>query len=183
MDAGRIDGGRGAGEPLNCSALCSRTRAGGTGGLAKELDEDHDLGLQDLRIERRQDVVHRAQRVPASGVRLVAVGRDEDDRRVLGALPLAHQRRSLETVETRHVDVEQDDGELLPQQVPEGLPARVRADDFLVKLREDRRERQQLVPAVVDSQDADRVSGPADHRSSHARRTDSIWSVSTGFAR
>ena len=35
-------------------------------GLPEQLDEDRDLGLQHLRLDRREDVVHRAQRVAAA---------------------------------------------------------------------------------------------------------------------
>ena len=50
--------------------------------LLVEVDEDPDLGPEDLRHDGREDVVDRAERVTLGGVHLVAEGRDEDDRRV-----------------------------------------------------------------------------------------------------
>ena len=82
---------------------------------------------------------------------------------MLGALSLPHERRRLEPVESRHVDVEQDDGELPPQELPQGLAPGARADDVLAQLRQDHRQRQQLVRAVVDSQDADAFLAAGDH--------------------
>ena len=77
-----------------------------------ELDEHLDLAAQDLRQDRRQDVVHRAERVALGRLHLVGVGGDEDDRRVRRLLVLADERRGFQPVDVRHVDVEQDDREL-----------------------------------------------------------------------
>ena len=80
-----------------------------------QVDEDLDLGAQDLGHDRREDVVDRAERIAARRLHLVGVRGDEDDRRVRRALVLADQRRGLEAVDVGHVDVEQDDRELAPQ--------------------------------------------------------------------
>ena len=53
--------------------------------LLVQLDEDRDLGLQDLRAERLEDVVDGADRIAAEDLRVAAVVRgQEDDRRLRG---------------------------------------------------------------------------------------------------
>ena len=128
-------------------------------GLPEQLDENPDLRPQNLGLDRRQDVVHRSERVTARRVRFVAVGRDEDNRGVLGALPLAHHRRGLEAVHAGHVDVEENDRELLPQELAKSFASGLRGDDVLAKLGKKSREREQLLGAVVDRQDVDLFVG------------------------
>jgi hypothetical protein len=77
-------------------------------GLLVEVDEHRHLGAQHVRLDGRQDVVDRPERIPASGIRIVAVCGHEDDRGVLGAAPLANQRRGLEDIHPGHHDVEKD---------------------------------------------------------------------------
>ena len=70
-------------------------------------------------------------------------------------LPLADEARGLEAVHAGHVDVEQDDRELAVQDVPQRLAPGVGADDRRVRqVLEHRLERQELLGAVVDDQDA-----------------------------
>ncbi len=159
---GGVDGERGAGElvklrgPLPEAGRLTPHLLG----LAEELDEDRDLGAQHLGHHRRQDVVDGAQRVPARHVGLVAVGGDEDDGRVLAARTGADQRRGLEAVHDRHVDVEEDDGEVAVEEVLERLLARERLDDVLAQLGEDGLDGDELVRVVVDHQDLATVPHP-----------------------
>jgi hypothetical protein len=74
-----------------------------------EVREYPHLGAQDLRIERLQQVVDRAVRVPPGGKVLSSAHRgEEDDRRLVRARALANQPGGLETVHLRHLDVHQD---------------------------------------------------------------------------
>jgi hypothetical protein len=50
----------------------------------EEIDEDLDLAAQHRGHDRRQHVVHRAERIRLGGVHLLHVRRQEDDRRVAG---------------------------------------------------------------------------------------------------
>ena len=59
----------------------------------------------------------------------------------------------LEAVHVRHVDVEQDDGELLLEHLLQRLLAGAGGDDVLPQLLEDRAEDDMLVRQVVDDQD------------------------------
>ena len=87
----------------------------GEGRHQVEVDKNLHLGAQHLGDDRRKDVIDRAKRIPPRGVHLVGIGGDEDDRRVRGLFPLADQRRRLQAVHGRHVDVHEDDRELLFQ--------------------------------------------------------------------
>ena len=155
--------------------------------LLEELDEDRDLRLQDVGIDGRENVVDGAQGVSAGGVGVVRIRSDEDDRRVLGALSLPDQRRRLEPVHSGHVHVEQDHRELFLQEKAQGFPPRGRRQDVLVQVGQDGRERHQFAGVVVDRENVDaafarrRVGRVQRH--SQDRSTESIWSVSTGFAR
>ena len=161
------------------------------GRLLEELDEDHDLGAEDFGLDRREDVVDRSDLVPPRRMRVVGIRRDEDDRGVLGALPLPDERRGLEAVHRRHVDVEQHHGVFVLENEPESLAAGGGRVDVLAELGEQRRKGQQLRRVVVDREQVDPVLDlhgsalPFRSRQRHnqERSTEIIWSVSTGFAR
>jgi hypothetical protein len=78
---------------------------------------------------------------------------DEDDRYVLRALALFDQRRRFEAVEHRHLDVQQDDRDIVLQQLAESLLAGVGVEEFLLERLEDGLEREQVLGPVVDEQD------------------------------
>ena len=78
---------------------------------------------------------------------------------MLGSSSLADQARRLKPVHAGHVDVEQNDREIVFQHVPQRLAPGVGADDVLVQILEDRLQREQLLRPVVDDQDAGLVVG------------------------
>jgi hypothetical protein len=122
--------------------------------LLVQLDEDRDLGQEDLRIERLEDVVDSARRVAAKDLLLVLRDRRyEDDRHVTRALALLDQRRGLEAVELGHLHVEEDHGDLVAEELPERLVAGVRVQQRLSERREDAFEREQVLRPVVDEED------------------------------
>ena len=122
--------------------------------LLVQLDEDGDLGAEHCRAERLEDVVDRACRIAAEDVLLVLGDRgDEDDRDVLRPLALLDQRRRFEAVEHRHLDVQQDDRGIVPQQLAERLLAGVGVEEVLLERLEDGLEREQVLGPVVDEQD------------------------------
>ena len=85
--------------------------------LEIQLDEHVDLRPQDLRLERFEDVVDRADGVSLEDVLLVlADRREEDDRDELRSLARLDHLRCLEPVHARHLHVEQNDGELALEQ-------------------------------------------------------------------
>ena len=119
-----------------------------------EVDEDLDLGAQDLGDDRRDHEVDRPERIAASRAHLVAVVRgDEDDGHVCRALPAADHRRRFQAVHPGHVDVEEDDRELVLQHLPQRFLAGSRRDEVLAELFQDRAIDDVLVGAIVDKQD------------------------------
>src|SRR5262249_23781785 len=64
-----------------------------------------------------------------------------------------------EPVHVRHVDVEQDRGEILHEEVPQGVQPRFRGDDADAQRLQRDRQRQPLIRQVVDNQDVDFVVG------------------------
>ena len=120
-----------------------------------EVAEDPHLGPDDLRIDRLEQVVHGAVRVPLEHVRRLAAQRgDEDDRHVTGLLALLDQLGGLQPVELRHLHVEEDDRERLPEQVQQGFFAGPRLHDARAERLEDRFQREEVLGAVVDDQHA-----------------------------
>jgi hypothetical protein len=123
--------------------------------LLVQVDEDCDLAPQDLGLERLEHVVDRADLVAPKDVLLILGERgQEDDRDVPRALSFLDQRGGLEAVESRHLDVEQDDREVVAaEQEPQRLVARADADQLLGERLEDSLERDQVLRAVVDEED------------------------------
>jgi hypothetical protein len=108
------------------------------------------------RLDRREEVVDRAQRVAARELRLRAHRRgDEDDRSVRGLLALPDQRGGLEAAQLRHVHVEQDHHELPREQLAQRLLARAGADHDAAHVLERRLERDQVLDPVVDEEDVE----------------------------
>ena len=121
--------------------------------LLPEVDEDADLRPQDVGLERLHQIVHGAGVVAAEDVlRVLGDRRQEDDRDVAGPLAPLDQLSRLEPVQPRHLDVEQDRGELFLEQVPERLLAGLRAHELLAERLEERFEREQVLGPVVDQQ-------------------------------
>jgi hypothetical protein len=152
--------------------------------MALELGEHRYLGAQHHRVERLQHVVDRARLVAAQDLRHVgADGRQEDDRRPRAALAPADVLGRLEAVHPRHLDVEQDDGEVLAEQRAQRLLAAVGGHEAHLERLEDGGQREQVLGPVVDQQDARAlgVRGRVCRHCSHTRMSDSSWSMSTGL--
>ena len=133
--------------------------------LAEEVHEDLDLRLEDLRDDRLEEVVDRADGVSLEDVRFVPrERRDEDDRRVAGLLALANQVRGLEAVHFGHLHVEEDDGEIVVEQPLQGLHPRLGADALDVSVGEHRLERDQVVRLIVDEEHLHRLIDGRLHR-------------------
>jgi len=79
--------------------------------------------------------------------------RHEDDGHVARRAVFSREPRDLVAVHLGHLHVEQQHGELAPQELAEGLVARARADDVTVEARELGFQRDQVRVDVVDDQD------------------------------
>ena len=100
--------------------------------LTVQIDEHRDLRPQHIRIEGLEQVVDRACRVAAKDVFLLLRDRrQEDDRNRARLCALLDQCCSFEPVETRHLRIEQDHGDLLYEEAAKGLLAGVGEDEVL----------------------------------------------------
>ena len=121
-----------------------------------QLDEYLHLRPQDLGLERLEHVVHRANRISSKDVLGFLVDRgEENDRDVPRALARIDESRRLETVQVRHLHVEQDHRELALEQAAQCVLTRRRAHEMLSQRLEDRLEGEQVLRPVVDDQDVD----------------------------
>ncbi len=76
-----------------------------------ELDEQRDLGAENLRRDRRRDTIDGADLAELRRLELRDVPGDDDDRRVRGARILTNQSRRREPARRRNAGLEQDDRE------------------------------------------------------------------------
>ena len=139
-----------------------------------ELGEHGDLRAQQLGIERLEHVVDRADPVAADDVAdLVARGGQEHDRDVAGPRAALDQLSRLEPVEPGHPHVEQDQREVVLEQQPQRLAPEVARVQRVAERRQHGFERREVLRAVVDEQDRQRVDrGQLVGRSLPARRSD-----------
>jgi hypothetical protein len=92
--------------------------------LLEERHEEPHLGPHHLRVEGLGDIVHRPLHVAPDDGGLVLVHRGhEDDGRAPVPLPLPDEPGGLEAIHSRHHRVQEDDGEVLPEQTSERLLA------------------------------------------------------------
>ncbi len=123
-------------------------------GLGEQVDEHRDLGAKHDRIDRLEHIVDRAHRIAAHQMLGFLVDRrQEDDRDALGLLARADDLGGLVAVHPGHVDVEQDDRELAPEQLAQRFLARI-GDDHLADFLEHGRDREQVALVIVDDQHA-----------------------------
>lgn len=111
--------------PLFNLALHYFVQARQLAGFAKQIDKDTDLGLEDQRVDRLAQVVHRAGAVAFEDVFVIPqISGQENDRQMLVLFALLDQLRQLETVDPRHADIEHDDREIVVEQCQQRLVAR-----------------------------------------------------------
>ena len=123
--------------------------------LEIEIDEHLRLRAENVRIEGLHQIVDRPLGVAAKDVGGVASHRrDEDDRNVAAARPLLDQAGGLKPVQARHLDVQQDEREVAPQELPERLLARGGGDQLVPERGEDRLQRHHVRGVVIHQQDA-----------------------------
>ncbi len=140
--------------------------------LQIEIDEHLRLRAEDVGIEGLHQVVDRPLGVAAKDVGGVAPHRrDEDDRNVAAARPLLDQAGGLKTIQAGHLDVQQDEREVAPQEVPKRLLAGGGRDQLVSERGEDRLQRHHVRGVVIDQQDAgalsERAAGAVLARSPH----------------
>jgi hypothetical protein len=120
-----------------------------------QIDEHRDLRFEDVAVDRLGQVVDRAAVIAAQHVALVQhVRREEQDRHVARPPPLLDDLGELQAAHPRHLDVEDDRGELLIEQGEQRLVGRVRGHEPAPALRQERLERFEVARLVVDDQHA-----------------------------
>ena len=122
-------------------------------GHAKQVDEHFHLRAEHVGHHRREDVVDRAVSISFRHADFVGKGGYEDDRRMGRALAIAYQGGRFKAVHVGHVDIEQDDGEVVLQDLLERLGARVRKHQLLAQFFQNHLVDQELFSQVVDNQD------------------------------
>ena len=96
--------------------------------LAVKLGKDLDLRAQNFRHDRHRHIVHRAHFIAAQAIDVGQMDRrNENDRGLLEARMLADHRRELKSVEVRHADVDEHDGDFVFKKELERLRGVARA--------------------------------------------------------
>ena len=125
--------------------------------LAVEVDEHLDLRLEDQRLDRLEHIVDRPRRIAAEDVQIVlVVGSQEDDRNARRSRPAADEACDFVAVDERHLNVEEDDGEILPQDVTQRGLARNGGDHLDARGPQHFLDSEEIALIVVDDEDLGR---------------------------
>lgn len=126
--------------------------------LAIQVHEHRDLGTHNFSDDRDGDVVHRAAVIALQPIDVGLIDRGhENDRCFLKTRMLADHRRQFEAIHFRHAHVHQHDGDVVLQKTRQRILPRIRFEQVLSKITEDRFVTQQLGRLVVHQQDVDRL--------------------------
>ena len=159
--------------------------------LARQFDEHRYLRLEHFSNHRQEHVIHRAESIAFEAVNVGGViGGDKNDGRLFEPRPLPNQFRGFEAVHTGHVNVQQDDGEILLQKTFERLAPVSCFDNVLAQFKQNGFVGHQLSGLIVHKQNVDfiflhlnRLGAEASpYLCSHTRMSESNWSVFTGLA-
>ena len=131
-----------------------------TQAVAGQLQEDTHLGQQDLGHEGLDDVVHGPHVVAVELVLLVGVGgADEDDGHLRRVGVAAQQLGDLVAVHLRHLHVEDDQGEIVPQGQLQGFLAAVGPQDHDPRVGEDLLQGHEVGGTIIDDEDPQPETG------------------------
>src|SRR5437660_7956091 len=120
----------------------------------EQVHEHRNFGFQYSRCEGLDEVIHGANGITTEYGQLTRVARsEENNRRVLGPLAFANQRRGLKTIHPRHMHVEQDDSKVLLQHTAKSLSAGIGLDQILSQFGQDGLQSQETLWTVVYQQD------------------------------
>ena len=126
--------------------------------LAEKIDKHCDLRAQNIGNDRRENVIHRAERITARDVIHRVVDRaDENDRCSFATLPLSNQSGGFKAVHAGHVYVEEDGGEIFFEETSQRFFAGPHANQVLIQRRQHHFVSEQLVRPIVDDKNADFV--------------------------
>jgi hypothetical protein len=145
-----------------------------------EFNEPPDLRLQDDRQQRLHQEVHRSERIPLLDLRAVDVaGGQEDDGRMLGADLAPDCPRRLEPADSRHQDIEEDDGELVGLHSLDGFLTGASFHEVLAQAVEQRPQREEVGRVVIHEENAGprlrRLAPRGDQGFRHIRHMPPSW--------
>jgi hypothetical protein len=124
-----------------------------------QFDEAIDLGSEDVRYDRLEDIVHGPVPVAPDDVPvLLVVGRHEDDRHRPSALSLPDARRRVIAIQAAELDVEQDHTDILIEEEPQSRLSRGGFNDRAAGAAKQGFEGDETFWTVVDKQDVDRLA-------------------------
>ena len=124
--------------------------------LVVQLDEDVDLAVQDLRVDRLVQEIDGARFVAAErALRIDGRGRDEDDRDGARALGATHQFGEFEAVHAGHLHVDEGERHVVGEQQLERLDAARSGEHPQARTFEQRTHRDEVLLDVVDDEHAD----------------------------
>jgi hypothetical protein len=136
----------------------------------EQVDEHRHLRAQHDRLDRLEHIVDRAHRIAADEMLgLLVDRRQEDDRDALGLLAVADDLGGLVAVHAGHVDVEQDDRELVLEEVAQRLLAGPRLD-HLADILEHGADGEKVALVIVDDEDARPLGRFLPHRGEGSSR-------------
>ena len=153
-----------------------------------QVDEHPDLRPQHLGHDRLEQEVHRPDLVAPEHCHVGAfVGGQEDDRRVPRAVALPDQVGDLEAVHARHLDVHQDQREVVVEQPAQRLDAGARPDEVLAQLARASPRGRRGCSGVSSTSRILTLGSEAKFRSMSSRLHGALWQVhsarSTPFER
>ncbi len=121
--------------------------------IALVLEQRLDLGLEDLRIERLEQVIHRAAGISLDhSILRLLVGGEENDRCQPRALAAAHQPCDFETVHAGHLHIEQDQVDVVFEQKVQRLETRGGGHHVPILTLQQRAHADQIFGVIIDDQ-------------------------------
>ena len=122
--------------------------------LPVHLDKCRYLRLQDVRLERLEQIVDASQRIPLAHMHVALADRSEKNNwSVPRLLALSYESCSLETVHIGHFYIEQNDRSIILEKKLQGFGARRCPHEILPKILEDCLERYEILASVINEQD------------------------------
>ena len=127
-----------------------------------KLDKRDDLRTQNFRYKWFCQVVDSAQRITFENMLLGFIDRgQENDRSVTRLLTFANQSSRFEAVDRRHIHIENDEGEFLMKEKPQGIDPGWSSDKILSEIAQERFQCDQIFDVIINQQDTDLLFGHA----------------------
>ena len=128
--------------------------------LLKHLDKSRHFRAQDIGRKRLEDVIDAADGITLADVDIaLADGCQKNNRSMFGFVALADQRCRLESVNVGHCNIEQNNGNFIPEKILQRLRARSRFHEVLAEPLQDSFESEQILAPVVNEKNVDLFGG------------------------